>query len=148
MESIDQEARKRREWEDTLLNTRTGIFLILNGFALQPDSVDIFVAFAIAIINLFWVLASIQSLILIKDLTTKSEKTGAQLLVSESLGNRKIHHMFRPTTIIGQWVPVSVYIGWVIYVSLQIDYMVSVLIPCFGLLPIIAVIALQKLKNA
>ena len=119
--------RERRKWEDTLLNTRSGIFLILNGLAVQAD-LDLWIAITISIINSLWIIASIQSLKLIADFTKRTQNEGQQYLVTEILGDSKLHHSLRPTSIVGKWIPMIVYISWIIYIAFSLNNHISYLV--------------------
>lgn len=120
MDVEEPEFRKRREWEDTLLNSRTGVFLILNGFALQGKP-SIPLAIAVSGINFLWVLASAQSHFLIRKLSEETSVMGVQNYVTEVLGHSKLHHALRPTTIIGKWIPLYVYWAWLVYIALEVS---------------------------
>lgn len=109
--------RLRREWEDTLLHGRTAIFLVLNGFAVQKATLP--VVGVIAVLDCLWVLASVQSWIVISELVIKSPGDGAQSVVDESLGTRLIHRLFRPTTIVSLWIPTVTYAGWLSFIGVE-----------------------------
>ena len=107
--------RSRRKWEDTLLHARTGVFLIMNGFAVQKPSV--WLASSVVAVNILWIIASFQSWELIRSLARTSQNTGAQVDVNAVLGVRSIHYMFRPTTLIALWIPALVHLAWLYYIG-------------------------------
>lgn len=111
--------RSRREWEDTLLHARTGIFLILNGLAanVKSDFPELFIA--MAVVNCLWFLSSVQSWSVIKALVEKCPDDPAQDTVDEALGTKGRHHVFRPTTIISLWLPTLIYLGWLIRIEIN-----------------------------
>ena len=108
--------RSRRKWEDTLLNTRTGIFLILNGLAMKDGLPSLKLSIGIAFVNCLWVLSSLQSHKTIVELT-KSEPSSGQKIVGKALGMKFQHHQLRPTTIIGRWLPILVYVGLLVHIG-------------------------------
>jgi len=114
----DQESqRERRKWEDTLLHARTGVFLVINGFAIQNPRPSI--AAAIVVINFLWIIASFQSWKSITSLVHTSQEAGAQDVVDAALGSKLIHRMFRPTTLIALWIPPLVHFAWLSYIVFQ-----------------------------
>ena len=109
--------RLRREWEDKLLHGRTAIFLVLNGFAVQKPILP--VASVIAVVDCLWILASFQSWILIRALVVKSPTDGAQSVVDDILGTRRIHRIFRPTAIVALWIPTVTYAAWLTFIGVE-----------------------------
>lgn len=110
--------RSRREWEDTLLHARTGIFLILNGLAANVKHLSQELLWAIAVVNCLWVLSSVQSWKVIRAFVEKCEDDPAQITAKEVLGNRRLHHALRPTTIVSLWLPILIYVGWLIRIGI------------------------------
>lgn len=108
--------RSRREWEDTLLHGRTGIFLVINAFAVQKIGLEL--AIAIAAADCLWILASFQSWLVIGNLVKKCPSEGAQPIVDTTLGTGAIHHVFRPTTLVALWIPILTYFAWLTYIAL------------------------------
>jgi hypothetical protein len=108
--------RERRKWEDTLLHARSGIFLVINSFAVQKHTV--LLAATMAAVNSLWILASFQSWIVISTLVEKYGQAGSQSVVDAALGSRIIHRVFRPTTLIALWVPFFVHFAWLLYMGI------------------------------
>ncbi len=138
--------RSRRETEDDLLHKRAGIFLIINGFAIQKFEV-LAVAVALAFVNALWILASIQSWILIKNLVKKSPEDSAQPAVDEILGTSRFHHILRPTTLVSVWIPTSVYAAWLYDINNLISSKnLCFILPAVFALPFIVLLLLKKAK--
>lgn len=110
--------RSRREWEDTLLHARTGIFLILNALAVNVKSPSPEFLVAMVVLNGFWVLSSVQSWKGIRALTIKSADDPGQITLNKELGIGPLHKAFRPTTIISLWLPILIYVGWLIRIKI------------------------------
>lgn len=106
--------RSRREWEDTLLHARTGIFLVLNGLAANVKNDFPGLLIAMAVVNCLWVLSSVQSWKVIRALVEKCKDDPAQATVKEALGKGPLHYALRPTTIISLLLPILIYVGWLI----------------------------------
>lgn len=107
--------RSRREWEDTLLHARTGIFLGISGLAVQKPTVPL--AIAIAFVNFLWILSSFQSWEVIRSLAQKSQDDEGQADVHETLGGKCIHLVFRPTLLIAVCIPALAHVAWLIYLA-------------------------------
>ena len=110
--------RSRREWEDTLLHARTGIFLILNGLAANVKHTSLELLIAMVVVNCFWVLSSVQSWKVIRALITECTGDPDQTTVNKALGDGPLHHALRPTTIISLWLPILIYVGWLIRIRI------------------------------
>lgn len=138
--------RARREWEDTLLQGRTAIFLVLNGFAVQKPIVA--VAVAITAIDCLWIVASVQSWIVIRDLVRAAPQDAAQGTVDHSLGTKHVHRIFRPTTIVALWIPTLTYVGWLTFIGVgSASYLVWIAVAVAMLLPFLVLWALRSARG-
>ncbi len=115
--------RSRIEHEDTLMNARTGVFLTINSIAAiaarGADNYDVLpiIAPIMTIICLFWFLCSIQTWLVIRNLTIfyTDEKKGAKDIIDKiarlgTTSNRYLH----ATPILGIYLPCTVCIGWIV----------------------------------
>ena len=72
--------RRRIEYEDTLLNSRTNIVLVLNGLAAvaitQARGPKLLIVFIITIINMLWIVCAREAQKVIFNLSTELNKLG------------------------------------------------------------------------
>ncbi len=115
--------RARREYEDGLLNSRSNLFLVLNGLGavalgLTSDHHSAQVAFCLAIIgmNTLWMVCGIQSWLVIRALTLKYFELvpddSIDDLVYATLGKKKWQVWIRPTNIMALFLPVLLQMAW------------------------------------
>jgi len=116
-----ERCRARIEHEDNLLNSRTNLFLVVNGLGavavgLTSDrSSDIVMVVVILIANIFWIIGSSQTVSVLKTLTTEYIN-GANDPIDSAVRD-SMHpwpRWIRNTSILGRYIPIVVTIGWVI----------------------------------
>lgn len=116
--------RERIAYEDSLLNTRTSLFLVVNGLVAVAVRIDATISstvmvMAVAIlINSLWLVTAHKSLSVIKKLTVNylnRLKDGPddeiEKIVQEAL---HLPLWLRPTNILCHYIPFSVFLGWLI----------------------------------
>ncbi|WDE07391.1 hypothetical protein SG34_011165 [Thalassomonas viridans] len=112
--------RDRWDKEDSLLLTRTGIFLTVNSILLaaaqlnNSEAFKLAVAAFAAIFSLFWLLTSLHSYRIIKILYQKCHR----LMPSEIKGIYRVKVLMRPNTVFGVLSPVLVLFAWLAYALL------------------------------
>jgi hypothetical protein len=114
--------RTRIEYEDGLLNMRVNIFLVLNGlgaalFGLSKSTnIQITIAIIVILINVLLWLSTIQTSIVIRNLT-REYLTNANDPIDMCVRNsiKWIPRYLRPTYILGVWIPLILIISWISY---------------------------------
>jgi heme/copper-type cytochrome/quinol oxidase subunit 2 len=120
--------RSRIEYEDGLLNDRTGIFLVANsliGVAAQLDAHPakhiVIVVFAIAIC-IFWVVVGYKHYCVIGTLTRaylkELEDSGGDPIEELVQNASSIWLPLRPTNILSLWLPGAALIAWLLVAAL------------------------------
>jgi hypothetical protein len=115
--------RERIKDEDSLLNSRTNIFLVVNGIGFVAIGLDKFVALnsaalclLMSLIDLIWFLCSRQSIKLLSALTKLlrfvDPEDSVEGLVQDLLG-RRWKHWIRPTTILAVYLPILKILVWI-----------------------------------
>lgn len=111
--------RQRIEYEDGLLNTRTGIFLVANSLLgvanqLRPDV--ILVGFS-CVISALWLIVGYKHFRVIGTLTrsylTVLEKIHGDPVEKLVQDACKIWLPFRPTNVLSLWLPTIALVAWV-----------------------------------
>ena len=119
--------RARIEHEDDLLNSRTNLFLVVNGLGavavdLTSDKPsDIVMVVVILLANLFWIIGSSQSVSVIRALTDEyidGADDPIDRVVRKSM--RSWPKWMKNTSILGIYIPFIVTIGWSIGLYLLI----------------------------
>ena len=117
-----EQLRKRIEFEDGLLNSRTTIFLVTNGFWMAVIGVGgnvtvLHVGIAILglLVSFLWSASSWQSWKVIKALSITVSKLKPPSSIEEIVQNALFAHGWkRPTDIQGRWLPL-IFVGtWII----------------------------------
>ena len=119
--------RERIAYEDGLLNTRTSLFLVVNGLVAVAVRIDsnisstVMIMSVAIIINSLWLVTAHKSLSVIKGLTVnyldralkdeEFEEDEVEKIVQESL---HLPLWLRPTNILCHYIPFSVFLGWLI----------------------------------
>jgi hypothetical protein len=95
---MSERFRTRWEYEDQLLNTRTNLFLVLNGLgavAVQvatKSQAKITIAIIVLVANILWIICAIQSLRVIAALAKQYRASApddpVETLVQNTLGDR------------------------------------------------------------
>lgn len=120
MSNFDQETfRNRIEHEDALLNQRTGLFLTANGLGAVAmgirtvdDAVSLFLA-VVLIINAFWILCGLQSVLVLRRLTrtyVAQVDDRVDELVRDSTS--WMPKPLNPSNLLGLFLPIVVFLGW------------------------------------
>jgi len=111
--------RARIEYEDSLLNNRANLFLVVNGLGavaveLPKTNSSIFLIISVMLaINLLWFIGSIQTACIIRDLTgayAENADDPVDKAVRKSM--RRWPRWLRNTSIIGIYTPLFITIGW------------------------------------
>ena len=123
--------RERIRDEDSLLNTRTNIFLIVNGIGLvavglnKPMISPLLLCLLMAFIDLLWFLCSRQSLALLSALTkllrSVDPDDAVEGLIQGILGGGR-KHWIRPTTILAVYLPLfklTFWTGWSVFMLIK-----------------------------
>ena len=120
MDAEKHELRRRIEYEDGLLNTRTGIFLVANsllGVANQLNADVVLVGFAIVICAL-WLIVGYKHFRIIGALTRSSlkalEHNGGDPVETIVQNASRIWLPFRPTNVLSLWLPIIALVAWVL----------------------------------
>lgn len=113
--------RKRIEHEDGLLNARVNIFLILNGLGAaslglsKAYAAQVVITVVVLIVNLLLWLCTLQTALVIRSLTTE------YIHDADDTIDRRVRHSLnwlprrlRSTFILGVWLPLVLFLGWVI----------------------------------
>jgi len=113
--------RSRVEYEDQLLNSRSSIFLVVNGLGavavgLAPAvAAKLAITIVVVLINLLWVICVYQSFRFIRALSMRYRdlvpEDPIETLREETLGPR---YWIRPTNILGIYIPVLVLVSWLL----------------------------------
>lgn len=113
--------RRRIEHEDGLLNARVNIFLVLNGlgaasFGLSKSyAAQIVIAVVVLTVNLLLWLCTLQTALVIRNLTTEyihDADDPIDKCVRHSL--KWLPRRLRSTFILGVWLPLVLFLGWII----------------------------------
>ena len=120
--SYSQEIRKRVEKEDTLFNSRSTIFLAINGIWLSAAGISsnssifqIILPASGIIISIFWYICSRQSISIIAGLNEKYLELEPDDELEDYINNRlSSNFSLRPTEIIGKWLPIIFMVVWII----------------------------------
>ncbi len=113
--------RKRTVEEDTLLGSRTGAFLIGNGFILtafgannEPQYQSVIAVFGI-VISILWLLTSLQSYCVIHALHKNNNGDAIENIVREATfwKTKLLKNWFGPTLLVAIWLPSLVTLLWV-----------------------------------
>lgn len=113
--------RKRVEYEDQLLNSRTGIVLTLNGLMAVatslnlPPRVSLIPAAVIILVNIFWLPCALDAYNFIRDLTRRILETETAPM-DEQIRREYVKDRFRlsPTSFISIIVPGLLLAGWIL----------------------------------
>lgn len=113
--------RARIEHEDSLLNNRTNLFLVVNGLGavavgLTSDNPsDIVMVVVIILANILWIIGSSQTTAVLKALTTEYinwANDPIDDIVRKSM--KPWPRWMRNTSILGRYIPIIVTLGWCI----------------------------------
>jgi hypothetical protein len=118
--------RKRVEYEDQLLNSRTSIVLALNGLMAVAASLTdacasrLAVAGVIIIVNLFWIPCAFEAYGYIKMLTIRL-KDSTEIPIDESMRQDFLANRFRigTTRFMSIIIPGLLLVGWVVAIFLK-----------------------------
>jgi hypothetical protein len=118
---------KRRQYEDQLLNSRTGIVLLLNGLTgvaanlSLPSQARLVIAVAVIAIDFFWLLCALDTQRYIKRLTDDIKKSGMAPLDEQirlnlfqnrrRIGPTTFMSIVAPTLLLAVWVIASVLVA-------------------------------------
>jgi hypothetical protein len=123
--------RSRREYEDGLLNSRSNLFLVVNGLGAvafrmpSGTNAQLVISFATFAINLLWITCAVQSWWVIRAMTIEycrlAKGDRIDQLVRDTLGDRW-RLWLRPTNVMAIYLPALVEIGWfVVIVALLVS---------------------------
>jgi hypothetical protein len=119
--------RKRIEKEDSLLNSRTSVFLItgsllLTAFGVSDDTVIRFIISILGIlVTLAWGICSMQNWKVIKNLTTIYVKTNTEDITEKIVQAALFHPGWRrPTDLIARVLPLIFLCAWVALLVLHL----------------------------
>lgn len=119
--------RNRIEHEDGLLNTRVNIFLVLNGLGAaslglsKTYAAQIIISVVVIIIDLLLWLCTAQTAFVIRDLTSEYVRDANDPI--DKRVRRAIKWVpigLRPTSILGLWLPLVLFIGWIIGLAMLV----------------------------
>ena len=121
-----EKIRKRIEIEDSLLNSRSTIFLVINGIWLSAislkkdlDTFQIIIPVCGIIISIMWFLCSIQSTRIIAALNRKYLEVNQDDSLEKFIDGKLFSRTFlRPSELIGQWLPLLFIIIWAVILFL------------------------------
>lgn len=121
-----EKIRKRIEKEDSLLNSRSTIFLAVNGIWLSAislkkdlDTFQIIIPVCGIIISTMWFLCSIQSTRIIAALNRKYLEVNQDDSLEKFIDGKLFSRTFlRPSELIGQWLPLLFIIIWAVILFL------------------------------
>jgi hypothetical protein len=121
-----EKIRKRIEIEDSLLNSRSTIFLVINGIWLSAislkkdlDAFQIIIPVCGIIISIMWFLCSIQSTRIIAALNRKYLEVNQDDSLEKFIDGKLFSRTFlRPSELIGQWLPLLFIIIWAVILFL------------------------------
>lgn len=119
--------RRRVEYEDQLLNSRTGIVLTLNGLMAVATSISlpeiarILVATTIIIVNVLWLVCSLDAQLYIHGLSARVNQSG-QAPIDEKIRMELQTGRFRisSTRFMSLYVPTLLLAGWILGLVLSI----------------------------
>ncbi len=121
--------RSRIEYEDGLLNARTGIFLVTNSvlgagsqLGKMPETTLVMICFAI-IICCLWLIVGFKHFRVIRALTLayleELESTGGDPIETIVQEASALWHPFRPTNILSMWLPSVALVAWIIVATIN-----------------------------
>jgi hypothetical protein len=121
-EALADKVRQRIETEDELLNSRTTIFLGINGLWAAAVGIgnaphlQIGITILGVLVSIMWLMCSWQSWQAIKALTRKHHQLAddpVEEIVSGALWSRRL----RPTNILAHWLPTLFLFIWIVFLS-------------------------------
>jgi hypothetical protein len=114
--------RDRIAREDDLINARTNIFLVLNGLGAvavglgSNPGAKYLISFVGVVINVLWIVVSIQCLVIVFRLTKKlidmgNDEDPAEKIVQSTLGKTLV---LRPNAVLNVYIPLILLGGWIV----------------------------------